>query len=26
VVDGDTLWVAGVKYRFEEIDTPACAD
>ena len=22
VVDGDTVWVAGVKYRFEEIDTP----
>ena len=22
VVDGDTVWVKGVKYRFEEIDTP----
>jgi endonuclease YncB( thermonuclease family) len=22
VVDGDTVWVAGTKYRFEEIDTP----
>jgi endonuclease YncB( thermonuclease family) len=22
VVDGDTVWVEGVKYRFEEIDTP----
>ena len=22
VVDGDTVWVDGTKYRFEEIDTP----
>jgi endonuclease YncB( thermonuclease family) len=22
VVDGDTVWYQGVKYRFEEIDTP----
>ena len=22
VVDGDTVWLEGVKYRFEEIDTP----
>ena len=22
VVDGDTVWFEGVKYRFEEIDTP----
>jgi micrococcal nuclease len=22
VVDGDTVWLDGVKYRFEEIDTP----
>jgi micrococcal nuclease len=22
VVDGDTVWFGGVKYRFEEIDTP----
>ena len=22
VVDGDTVWVEGVKYRFEDIDTP----
>jgi endonuclease YncB( thermonuclease family) len=22
VVDGDTVWIEGIKYRFEEIDTP----
>ena len=22
VVDGDTVWIAGIKYRLEEIDAP----
>jgi endonuclease YncB( thermonuclease family) len=26
VVDGDTVWFGGVKYRFEEIDTPEKGD
>jgi endonuclease YncB( thermonuclease family) len=26
VVDGDTVWFEGVKYRFEEIDTPEKGD
>jgi endonuclease YncB( thermonuclease family) len=26
VVDGDTVWFEGLKYRFEEIDTPEKGD
>jgi endonuclease YncB( thermonuclease family) len=26
VVDGDTVWFEGVKYRFEEVDTPEKGD
>jgi len=26
VVDGDTVWIAGIKYRLEEIDAPERGD